>query len=488
MNDHIYDAVIVGAGFGGLGTAAQFARSGRRNFLVLEREADLGGVWRDNTYPGAACDTQSVIYCYSHFPHLTVERMYAGRDELLGYLRALADEYALHDHILLNSGLKSARWDDCAQLWWLRDDHGRTYLARVFVPALGQLGTPKVPSFPGLKEFSGVAFHSARWRHDIALAGKRVASVGAAASAVQYVPEIAAEAAHLVVFQRSANYILPRNQQVFTAQERARHQDDPAVFQELRERIHAEREAGFARTRLGTGEQETGVREALKHLRDQVANPALRRKLTPDHEFGCKRILRSDDYYPALNRPNVTLETSGIEGFTETGIVTHHGKVHDVDVVVFGTGFASQTFVGDIEITGRNGRTLADRWDGVPEAYLGMLVDGFPNLFLDYGPNTNLNHNSVVTMLECQQQFIAEATEQVLSGACGPVEAAAEEVRDFNAGLQAELSRSAFSSDCSSWYKNADGRVVNNWSGTVDEYHRAVAAFATTLSGEALAS
>jgi cation diffusion facilitator CzcD-associated flavoprotein CzcO len=284
---------------------------------------------------------------------------------------------------------------------------------------------------------------------------------------------VAREAAQLTVFQRSANYILPRNQRIFTDEERAGFRSDPATFEALRREIHAFREAGFARVRHDTAEQATGVVEARAHLEAQIADPELRRKLTPDYEFGCKRILRTDDYYPALARPNVQLVTEAIDHFTADGIVTSDGVTFPVDVVVFGTGFHSQAFQGDTRIIGRGGVSLAERWDEAPEAYLGLTVDGFPNLFLVYGPNTNLNHNSVVSMMEIQHEFIVAATQHVLAGAA-IYDIPAALVREFNERAQAELSRSAYSSDCSSWYKNAAGRVVNNWYGTVEEYRSAV--------------
>lgn len=476
MSDIIYDAIIVGAGYGGLGAAARLTQAGYRNFLVLERAGEIGGVWRDNDYPGAACDTQSPIYCFGWFPHLSVSRMYAGRDELLGYLQSIVDEFELSDRIDLDSAVHRATWDERNEVWIVEDSQGRRHRARNFIPAVGQLGTPNIPQFPGQEEFEGTLFHSARWRHDIDLTDKRVASIGAAASAVQYVPEVAQRASRLVVFQRSANYILPRNQHVFTDSELASHTGVPETFLELRNTIHTEREQRFALTRHDTAEQRAGVEDARRHLENQISDPQLRRQLTPDYEFGCKRILRSDDYYPALARANVEVETSGIERFTATGVITRGGNEYELDVVILGTGFSSQTFVGEIEIVGCGGTRLDARWGDAPEAFLGMLVDGFPNLFLVYGPNTNLNHNSIVAMLEIQHDFIVAAVTRSASGG-PPIEVAADQIDAFNDAMQIELSSSAYSSDCSSWYKNADGRVVNNWSGTVEEYRSAVADF-----------
>lgn len=466
---HVHDAVILGGGYGGLGVAATLKSHGVDDFVLLERAPRIGGVWRDNTYPGAACDTQSVIYCYSYFLHTEVTKMYAGQEELLGYLERLVESFGLQPHIRTGTEVVFAGWDDERKIWAISDSAGEEYLARVFIPAWGQLGTPLIPNVPGRDDFAGESFHSARWRHDVDLTGKRVASIGAAASAVQYVPEVAKVAGHLTVFQRSANYILPRNQHVFTPEERQQFIDDQQTFIKLRTDIHNLREAGFARTRVGTNEQDAGVTEARAHLASQVADEELRRKLTPDYEFGCKRILRSDDYYPALMRDNVSLETSSIERITPEGIVTADGRLHEVDVIIWGTGFLSQSFQGEVRITGRDGVSLDERWKDSPEAYLGMAVDGFPNMLIVYGPNTNLNHNSIVTMLEAQDEYISQVVHLVRDGA-DAFDVSPEALRKFNDHVQSELSRSAYSSDCSSWYKNAAGKVINNWSGTVEEY------------------
>ncbi|WP_149029358.1 flavin-containing monooxygenase [Corynebacterium halotolerans] len=470
-NDHVYNAIIIGAGYSGLGQGAQFARDGIDNFLILEKEDQLGGVWRDNTYPGAACDTQSVIYCFSYFLHLGVSRMYAGREELLGYLNALADEYGLKDYLRTGQHVTSAVWDETDKVWALTTKEGTRYRSRALVPAWGQLGTPNIPNFPGLSTFEGISFHSAEWRHDVDLTGKRVGSIGAAASAVQYVPEVAEVASHLSVFQRSANYILPRNQQVFTEEELASFQRNPETYRQLRKSIHNEREAGFERTRRQTDAAAEGMRLAREHLENHIQDPVLREKFTPDYDFGCKRILRSDDFYPTFNRENVSLVTEGIERITPRGIVTRDGVEHEFDVLVFGTGFQSQAFQAGMEIIGRDGVSLDERWGNAPEAYLGMSVDGFPNMFILYGPNTNLNHHSIVAMIEAQNRYIRQGVDYLGADEQNVLDVTPSTLRTFNVQIQDELSKSAYSSDCSSWYKNEDGKVINNWSGTVAEYH-----------------
>ncbi|MBD2761063.1 NAD(P)/FAD-dependent oxidoreductase [Kocuria sp. cx-116] len=467
---HVYSAIIIGAGFGGLGQGAQFMQDGVDDFLILERGDDLGGVWRENTYPGAACDTQAVIYCFSYFLNLKVSRMFAGQEELQGYLRELSEKFGLGDHLRFGQNVTDAQWDEDRLVWSVRTADGARYLARSVVAAWGQLNEPNIPDFPGAETFQGVAFHSAQWRHDVDLTGKRAASIGSAATAVQYVPEVAKTASQLAVFQRSANYILPRDQRVFTEEETARFLADPDSYRELRRGIHEVREAGFERTRTHTVANEEGVELARQHREAQVADPRLRAKLTPDYDYGCKRILRSDDFYPALTRENVELLTEPIAEITPSGIRTEDGVEREFDVIVYATGFKSHAFQGSTRVVGREGLTLDQRWGNAPEAYLGIAVDNFPNLFLVYGPNTNLNHNSVVSMLEPQHRYISQAVEYLTEDSSRALEVDRDVLERFTAYLQEELEKSAFTSECSSWYKNEDGRVINNWSGTVEEY------------------
>lgn len=475
--EHIYQAIILGSGYGGLGQGAEFKRAGITDFLILERASTLGGVWRDNTYPGAACDTQSVIYCFSYFPHLKVSRLFAGQSELLGYLQDLAAEYQLEENLRFNHEIIDATWIPERQLWKLTAKAGQEFLTRAFVPAWGQLGTPYQPNFPGLENFKGESFHASRWRHDINLSGKRVASIGSAATAVQYVPEIAPEVAQLTVYQRSANYILPRDQHIFSAEESAEFLKNPETYHELRDGIHSFREAGFDRTRKGTEAAQEGMAAAREHLENQVQDPELRKKLSPDYDYGCKRILRSDDFYPALTRDNVELITEGIAEITPEGIRSTDGEERPFDIIIFATGFRSQAFQGESKIVGRNGLTLDQRWGDSPEAHLGITVDGFPNMFLVYGPNTNLNHNSVVTMIEAQNRYIVQCVQYLTDNTEQTLEPDLEVLRAYNDKVQAELEKSAYSSECSSWYKNAAGKVINNWCGTADEYKKIVERF-----------
>ena len=347
-----FDVIILGAGLGGLGMAASLKKSGYENFVIVEQSNAPGGTWRDNTYPGAACDTESHLYCYSFSLHLDVSRLYARQPELLRYAERLVEEHVLNKHIVYNTRILAADWDDKALLWKIRLEHGLHMTARVFIPAWGQLNRPYVPDLAGLDTFKGQQFHSARWPKALDLTGKRVASIGNAASAVQYIPEIAPQARHLTVFQRSPNWIVPRGDRPYSTEELATYVGDPAKFRANKAELFAWRESTFKRMLEGSEDALELERMARAHVEAQVPDASLRAKLTPNFPLGCKRILRSDDYYPALMRKNVSLETSPIERILPKGILTQDGHTHAVDVMIFGTGFETQSFQGSVEVRG----------------------------------------------------------------------------------------------------------------------------------------
>ena len=469
MKNQVIDVAILGSGYGGLGMAAQLKRNGIENFKIFEKASELGGVWRDNIYPGAACDTQSHIYCFSYFPNLRVSRMYAGQEELLNYLQRLSQHFGLDSHIQYDSEITKATWNSQEQLWDLELANAKSVKAKVFVPAWGQLNKAVTPRFKGIENFKGKSFHSANWDYSIDLQGKKVISIGNAASAVQYIPEVAKVASQLNVFQRSANWIMPRDQQIFSEIELDEFEENPAKFFESRQHIHQMREDGFARTQQGSDSQKEGTRIALAFLNRSIDDEVLRQKLIPDYELGCKRILRTDDYFPALNRDNVSLITDSVAEITETSVITSTGDIIEADVIIFGTGFASQNFNGELDIIGNEGERLSQVWAEGAEAYLGLTVPSFNNMFVVYGPNTNLNHNSIVTMLEIQHQYIIDAVQYILAEDVS-VDVKAPVFTAYNHDIQTKMADSAFSSDCSSWYKNAAGKVINNWPLNVESY------------------
>ena len=465
------DVIILGAGFSGIGLGVKLLEAGQRNFIILEQANDIGGTWRDNTYPGSGCDTESHLYCFSFALHPTVSRVYARQPEILAYMKRIVDDNGLRPYIRLGTMVTSVKWDDETLLWNVALADGSVLTARNFVAAWGQLNRPQTPVIEGQDAFKGDQFHSARWRHDIDLGGKRVASIGNAASAVQYIPEIAPVVGHLDVFQRSPNWVVPRMDRPYTDKEIEDYCTIPNFFAAHREELFEWRETTFLRMKQGSAEAAELERIALEHLQNQVPDPELRKKLTPDYPLGCKRILRSDDYFPAIVRENVSLITSGVSRIEPEGIVTVDGELHPVDVIIYGTGFETQSFQGPVEVIGREGHSLRDTWKKGAYAYLGMCVSGFPNFFVMYGPNTNLGHNSILSMLEAQFGYVVQALAAQDELGVDALEVRPSVVSRFNAELQGEMDDAAWSGGCNSWYKNAAGKVINNWSGTVHQYH-----------------
>ncbi|MET0896676.1 MAG: NAD(P)/FAD-dependent oxidoreductase [Mycobacterium sp.] len=459
---------IIGAGFGGLGVALQLQAAGYHDFTVYERAPDVGGTWFHNTYPGAACDAPSHIYSYSFAQKVDWSRRFAPGPEIQAYLRRCVDEAGIADRIITGTEVVRAQWS--GQDWVIELADGRRARADVLVPAVGQLTVPAVPEIEGLADFGGPAFHTARWRHDVDLAGKRVAVIGTGASAIQVVPAIAPQAAHVTVFQRSAPYVFAKADAVYSERLNRRYRTLPLLKRALRQIIWGYFElvtAMFSRwpAVLGIlGRAHSAV------LRSKVADAALREELRPDLHIGCKRILISDDYYDTLTRPDVTLETAPITAVTAAGVVTTSGP-HAADVIVFGTGFVTTPFVSSVAITGEGGRSLADVWSERAGAFLGLSVPGFPNMFLVYGPNTNLGSGSIVYMLEAQAAHIVAAVREIAG--CG---GAVLEVRDaaYRAflGAMARRQKHTVWQSCRSWYHDDRGRDTHNWPWLMSTYRR----------------
>lgn len=472
-----YRLAIIGAGLAGLGMAMRLKAEGETSFVILEKSDRVGGTWRDNSYPGAACDIQSHLYWYSFDTQPDWSHVYCAQPEILRNIERLVERTGLKPHLRFNTEVAEARWDDAAALWHIRTAAGDVVTARNVVTAWGQLNRPSFGAIEGRENFGGVAFHSSRWRHDVDLAGKRVASIGNAASAVQFIPRIAAQAAQLTVFQRSANYVVPRMDRPYDGEERALFLAEPERLLASREAIYREHETWHYALQQGSeaGKQFTAVARA--HLEAQVADPVLREKLWPDYPIGCKRILISDDFYPALARPNVAVVTDRILRIEPEGMRTTDGKLHELDAIVFATGFETLSFLGSVQVTGRGGASLRDAWRNGPEAYLGMNVAGFPNLFMLYGPNTNLGHNSIIAMLECQFSYVLQALAATRQHQADALDVRPDVMAQFNRQLQDDMQGTAWAGNCNSWYKTADGRITNNWSGNVEDYKRRTASF-----------
>lgn len=455
--------VIVGAGFSGIGMAATLLRAGWTDVTVLERGPDVGGVWRDNTYPGAACDVVSHLYSFSFAPEGRWSRRFAEQPEILAYLRRVAAEEGVTPRTRFGAEVAGADWDDTSRTWTVRLTTGEELVADVLVTGVGQLSRPAYPDLPGLDQFAGSCFHSARWEHECDLSGKDVVVVGTGASAIQFVPEVAKVAHRLTVLQRTPSYVLHKPDRAYgprTKRLLARHTWLLRLDRWRSFWTHEARTLGFNVEPRLLGLYGARFRRTLDK---QVADPLLRAKLLPPDHIGCRRILQSDDWYPALQRDNVEVVTSPVTRVLPHGVETADGAVHPADALVLGTGFTATDLLAPMEISAR-GRTLAQAWARGAEAYRGTLVAGFPNLFVLYGPNTNLGHSSIVLMLESQFRFVREVLR--LLPVRGSVEVRPEAQERDNAWLQAKLKGTVFATGCRSWYLTPDGRNTQNWPGS----------------------
>jgi len=464
-------AVIVGAGLGGICAGVHLQRAGIDDFAILERESEPGGTWRDNTYPGCACDVPVALYQFSFAPSLAWRHIYPRAAEMKRYVDQVVVNFGLTPHLRAGDGAAAARWDDVRCRWLVRTHSGAEFDTAALIVALGQLNRPQLPGIAGRDSFGGPAFHSARWDHSVSIDGKRVGVIGSAASAVQLIPEVAKVAGHLTVFQRTPNWLLPRMDREISAEEMALLVTAPHVAELTRELLYQNADYLFWQAFRWTPEGRAAfAKQSTMHLEAQVSNPELRRKLTPNYPIGCKRVLFADDYYPALQRPNVTLETAAIECITEEGVRMCDGRTHPIDVLVYATGFETTGWHWPFEVAGRTG-LLRDAWKDGPEAYLGITVAGFPNLFLLYGPNTNLGHNSITFMLERQSEYIAQALVEMQRRNVAAIEPAREVQDRFNREVQAALARTTWADpQCTSWYKNAAGRNTQNWHSHTGDY------------------
>ncbi|MDO9457415.1 NAD(P)/FAD-dependent oxidoreductase [Nocardioides sp.] len=470
--------VVVGAGFGGLGAARALRERGITDVTILERSDAVGGVWRDNTYPGAACDVPSPLYSWSWAINPAWGRRYSQQPEILAYLRDAAEREGLTDLVVTGAEVTSCTWDADTATWQVACADGTTYDADVVVPALGQLSNPVVPRLPGIEDFAGPTFHSAQWRHDVDLAGQRVAVVGTGASAIQFVPGIVDRVGTMTVFQRSAPYVVPKPDQEYKPHHHRAFDRWPSLLTGerrtvfwLTEKLNAalSGQVGWSKALLGA------VRAAWKvHLRRQVPDAALRAKLVPDYEIGCKRILFSNEWYPALARDHVDVVTHAVTGVEADGIRTDDGTLHEADVIIWGTGFAATGFLAGVAVTGVDGVDLHEVWSDGAHAHLGLTVPGFPNLFCIYGPNTNLGGSSIIGMMEAQAGYVAEAVSKLgLGTGSRKVEVRPEVAEAYDREMQSRLRDSAWNG-CDSWY--VDGpRITTNWPGKVAEYQERTA-------------
>ncbi|SDH85609.1 cyclohexanone monooxygenase [Pseudomonas benzenivorans] len=458
---------IIGSGFSGLGMAIRLKQRGEHDFLLFEKEAGVGGTWRVNNYPGCGCDVQSHLYSFSFEQNPNWTRMFAKQPEIQGYLQGCWEKYRLQPHTLLGCEISRLAWDEQQELWHIEDRAGNRYSAQFVVSGMGALSTPAIPRLNGLENFTGKLFHSQQWDHDYDLSGKRVAVVGTGASAIQFVPQIQKQVARLDLYQRTAPWIMPKPDRAISQRERERFKRFPLLQKLWRGAIYAlleSRVIGFAMLpKLMKVAQKVGK----WHIAKQIEDPLLRAKVTPDYTMGCKRVLISNDYFPALTQPNVELITDGIQEIRATSIVTADGQERAIDAIIFGTGFTPSDPLPRGVVFGRGGVDLLDTWPQGPEAYKGTLTAGFPNLFFLMGPNTGLGHNSMVYMIESQIHYVLGALDLLGRQQLQSLEVKREAQDRFNGKLQGSLGNTVWNAGgCMSWYLHpVSGRNCTVWPG-----------------------
>ena len=455
--------LIIGGGFSGIGLAHRLRRAGVEDLVVLERSSDPGGVWQANTFPGATCDVPSNLYSFSFAPNPEWSSTYSPQAEIRTYLHDCVERFGLRPTIRAGVEVLGARWDEGEDLWHVQTSDGE-WRTRVLVSAVGPLTEPRLPDVPGIERFTGEVMHSARWDAGYDLAGKRVASIGTGASAIQYVPRIAEVAGHLSVFQRTPPWVMPHDKRPVTDAERERYRRHPLLQRADRARTYLSKEAlvlGFVKR---PSLMDVVEKIAVKHLREQVADPELRRELSPEYTVGCKRIVPSNEWYPALQRENVTVVPHALAEVRERSVVDSTGAEHEVDAIVFGTGFRVTEIPFADRVTGAAGRTLAEVWAGGPRAYLGTSVPGFPNYFMMLGPNTGSGHTSMVYMIEAQIAHVVKAVRAMDRAGAATIEVDRETYEAFNADVDRRLATTVWEvGGCTSFYRDATGRNATLW-------------------------
>jgi cation diffusion facilitator CzcD-associated flavoprotein CzcO len=464
--------LIVGAGFAGVGLGVRLRQAGVENFTILEQASGLGGTWRDNHYPGAACDVPSHLYSFSFAPNPGWSRMFAPQREILEYLERCVDKFDLRRHIRFGCGVTRAVFDEGAGVWEVEGSDGARLRARVLVAGCGGLSRPSWPAIAGLDRFAGPTFHSARWDHEYPLEGKRVAVIGTGASAIQVVPAIAPRVGRLHLFQRTPPWVMPRPDRAISPAEQALFRAAPALQQLARGAIYLQFESRALGFVVDPRLMRLGERQARAFLVKSVADPTLRARLTPSYTMGCKRVLLSNDYYPAVQRSSVELVTDAIAEINPRGVVTVDGQERPVDALVLCTGFQAAEAAAPFAVTGAGGRDLDAAWRDGAEAYLGTTVAGFPNLFLLVGPNTGLGHSSMVYMIESQLAYVLDAIRMMRARGLRQVSVRPDAQARYNQRLHARLARTVWASGCSSWYRTRSGKNTTLWPGFTFEFRR----------------
>ncbi len=463
---------IIGAGPGGLCAAIQLKEAGFEDFVILEQGDGVGGTWYHNRYPGCACDIPSFLYSFSFEPKNDWARPYGSQEEILGYMENLADKYGLLPHCRFHSEVKAATWSDADARWRLElasgNGSGEALEADVVVSALGMFNELAWPDIEGQGEFAGTAFHSARWNWDHDLGGETVGVIGSAASAVQFVPEIAKVAGQVHLFQRTANWVMPKEDAPFTEELLELFRTSPEAVQAARQEIYQGVDEGMTFSDPAAVQE---LADSVLQAMEVVEDPEVRAKLVPTHPYGCKRPLLSNEYYPVFNRDNVELVTEGIERITKSGVVTVDGQERQVDTLIFATGFSATKYLSAIDVTGRGGRKIDDAWNDGARAYLGITTSGFPNLFMVYGPNTN--NGSILTMIESQVGYIVRQVRRIAEEDLAWIDVRAKAMEAYNEEIQRGIQGvSVWQHDCHGYYRTPSGRIVTQWPFSMSEYQR----------------
>ena len=453
--------VVIGTGFAGIGMAVRLKQAGYHDFVVLERAGDVGGTWRDNTYPGCRCDVPSHLYSFSFAPNPDWSSTFSPQPEIEDYLHRVTDGFRVRPHIRFGRAVESAHWQE--DHWRIHTSQG-DFTADLLLSGMGPLAEPSYPKLPGIESFEGDVFHSAQWNHDLDLSGRKVAVIGTGASAIQFVPAIQPEVEELHLFQRTPPWVMPRPDRKISGFEKAVYRRFPLAQKAVRAGIYWGRESmvlGFAKLPALMKQVQ---KVAEKHLAQQIRDPELRARLTPDFTLGCKRVLISDDYYPAIAQPNVEVITDGIAEVTPNGIVTEDGVKHEVDTIIYGTGFRVTDLPVMDMLYGRDGQTLREAWSDGMQAHLGTAIAGFPNFFLLIGPNTGLGHSSMVFMIESQIAYILDAVKTMDARGLREVEVRPEVQREFVDRVRSSMRNTIWTrGGCTSWYLDSEGRNTTIW-------------------------
>ncbi len=465
-----FSILITGTGFSGICVGIQLKKIGFHNFTIVEKANEVGGTWRDNTYPGAACDVKSNLYSFSFEPNPNWTREYSKQEEILAYIKNCVKKYDLEKHILFNWEVKAAKYDEKNAIWEITNQHNEKLKANIAVVGNGPLHIPSLPDIEGIEDFKGAVFHSAQWNHEYDLHNKNVCVIGTGASAIQFVPEIQPKVKKLYLMQRTAPWVLPKPDGAFTATQNVLFEKIPFVQKLNRDFIYYLNEAQVVGMMYNDNILKLGEMLGKRHINKYIKDPELKRKLTPTFKLGCKRVLLSNNYYQAMAQPNLDVITDGIQKFTKDSVVTNDGKSRKIDAIILGTGFHVADSFQYYNVQGKDGAQLKEVLGGSPEAYYGTSIHHFPNLFIMLGPNTGLGHNSMVYMIESQTNYIIDCVQKMLHQNIKSIEVKKEVQTKFNIEIQKKLEGTIWLSGCKSWYLSADGKNHTVWPGFTLEF------------------